>query len=215
MTPEDRREAIVDATRRVMVRQGIAATTVRDVAAEMGTSSGLIHHYFGSMDDLLAEAFDALASADLASTREALMVASDPVERLAIFLVTYNRSDESWSVQLWLDAWSEASRRPALRRTSRRLNEAWQRLVAELINDGVMRDVMRCDDPGELAWRLVSLLDGLALQTVAHDDLMSRSDASRWAREYAERELSLPAGALLHADVPRSTPMSCAALRSR
>jgi hypothetical protein len=167
------------------------------------------------MDDLLAEAFDALASADLASTREALMVASDPVERLAIFLVTYNRSDESWSIQLWLDAWSEASRRPALRRTSRRLNEAWQRVVAELINDGVTRDVMRCDDPGDLAWRLVSLLDGLALQAVAHDDLISRSDASRWAREYAERELSLPAGALLHVDVPRSTQLSGAALRSR
>jgi len=54
MTPEQRRAAIVDATVGVMLRRGIAAATVRDVAAEMGTSSGLIHHYFGSMEELLA-----------------------------------------------------------------------------------------------------------------------------------------------------------------
>jgi len=34
---------------------------VRDVAAEMGTSSGLIHHYFASMDDVLAAAFARVA----------------------------------------------------------------------------------------------------------------------------------------------------------
>ena len=32
----------------------------------MGTSSGLIHHYFASMDELLAEAFEQVAAAELA-----------------------------------------------------------------------------------------------------------------------------------------------------
>ena len=56
MNPDDRREAIIAATLAVMQRQGIAATTVRDVAAELGASSGLIHHYMTSMDELIAEA---------------------------------------------------------------------------------------------------------------------------------------------------------------
>ena len=46
MSPGDRRRAIVDGALKVALRKGLASTTVRDVATEMGTSSGLIHHYF-------------------------------------------------------------------------------------------------------------------------------------------------------------------------
>ena len=53
----------------VAVAKGLASTTVRDVAAAMGTSSGLIHHYFHSMDDVLAAAFEQVARQDLASRR--------------------------------------------------------------------------------------------------------------------------------------------------
>ena len=196
MTPEQRRAAIVDATVGVMLRRGIAAATVRDVAAEMGTSSGLIHHYFGSMDELLAEAFEQVASADLSRTWAAVEAEPDPIERLAVFFANYNRPGEQWSMQVWLDAWAEAARRPALQQTSRRLNEEWQGLVATLIRVGVSAGVMECHEPDAAAWRIISLLDGLALQSVAHRDLVPLGDANTWAREYAEREVGLPAGAL-------------------
>ena len=55
-----------------MLRKGMASTTVRDVAEQMGTSSGLIHHYVASMDDLLAAAFERAAGQDLLATREAM-----------------------------------------------------------------------------------------------------------------------------------------------
>jgi AcrR family transcriptional regulator len=196
MTPEQRRAAIVGATVGVMLRQGIAATTVRDVASAMGTSSGLIHHYFASMDELLAEAFEQVASADLSRTRDAIDADADPISRLAVFFANYNRPGEQWSMQVWLDAWAEAARRPALQQTSRRLNEEWQGLVAGLIGDGVDAGVMVCDEPDAAAWQIISLLDGLALQSVAHRDLVPLDDANTWAREYAERELGLPARAL-------------------
>ncbi len=113
MNPVERRDNIVDAALSVMLRKGMAATTVRDVADEMGTSSGLIHHYFTSMDDLLAAAFDRAASQDLNVTRDAMTQGVDPVKRLAIFFATYARAEQDWAFQLWLDAWAEASRRPA------------------------------------------------------------------------------------------------------
>jgi hypothetical protein len=55
---------------------------------------------------------------------------------------------------------------------------------------------MTCSEPDAVAWRIVSLLDGLALQAVAHADLIARDDAVAWARDYAETELALPRGAL-------------------
>ena len=51
----------------------------------MGTSSGLIHHYFNSMDDVLAAAFEQAASADLAATEAAMHSCSGADERLSTF----------------------------------------------------------------------------------------------------------------------------------
>ena len=81
-------------TLQCMLRKGMAATTVRDVAQEMGTSSGLIHHYYASMDELLAEAFERAAGQDLEATRAAMAAGVDPVDSLRIFFDTYVRADE-------------------------------------------------------------------------------------------------------------------------
>jgi AcrR family transcriptional regulator len=200
MNPDERRLTIVAATRAVMARQGIAATTVRDVAAELGTSSGLIHHYYSSMDDLLAEAFEQAARSDLLDVLTAVGSGRDAVERLAIFFDTYDRGMRDGSgdlgIQIWLDAWAEAARRPALRRTSRRLNEEWQGVLAGIIGDGVSAGEMRCDDIDASAWRILSLLDGLILQVVAHGDVLTLEQADAWSRSAAESELGLPQGAL-------------------
>ncbi|MDQ3165384.1 MAG: TetR family transcriptional regulator C-terminal domain-containing protein [Actinomycetota bacterium] len=196
MTSSERRDAIVEAALNVMVGKGMAATTVRDVAEQMGTSSGLIHHYFESMDDLLAAAFDRAAGRDLDATRAAVARGGGPVERLAVFFATYVRAEQDWAFQLWLDAWAEAARRPAVRETSQRHNVAWQQLLSETIRAGVNADVMVCGDPEAAAWRILSLLDGLALQAVAHRLLINRQAVISWSVTYAEEELGLSPGSL-------------------
>jgi AcrR family transcriptional regulator len=191
MTPDQRRAAIVDAALAVARRKGLASTTVRDVAAEMGTSSGLIHHYFGTMDDVLAAAFENVAAADLELSASAMTDARDAVRAIAVFLGTYALADKDWAFQLWLDAWAEAARRPALQAASRRLNLAWQALVQRQIEVGVEAGLFRCQDPAAASWRLLSMLDGLALQVVAHGTTISREEVLRWATALAEAELGL------------------------
>jgi AcrR family transcriptional regulator len=196
MTPDQRREAIVAAALVVAVRKGLASTTVRDVAAEMGTSSGLIHHYFDSMDEVLAAAFERVAAQDLELSARAMAAAASPVEALRVFFRTYTPADKDWAFQLWLDAWAEAARRPAVQATSRRLNLAWQRLLDGTIVSGVAAGAFSCPDPAGAAWRILSLLDGLALQVVAHGTTITRDEVVAWATGAAERELGLPGGAL-------------------
>ena len=195
LSPARRRSAIVDAAVDVMLRRGMAAT-VRDVAEQMGSSSGLIHHYFASMDDLLAAAFEQAASRDLRTTRDAMERCDGAVSQLRTFFATYARAEQDWAFQLWLDAWAEAARRPAVRATSERLNVAWQRLLADTVRAGVADGVLSCDDPDAAAWRMLSLLDGLALQTVAHKDVLDRDAVVSWSVAYAERELGLSPGTL-------------------
>jgi AcrR family transcriptional regulator len=196
MAPAERRDVIVAATVDVARRKGLASTTVRDVAAEMGTSSGLIHHYFGSMDEVLAAAFEVVARQDLEVSARSMAEADSPVRALRLFFRTYTPADKDWAFQLWLDAWAEAARRPAIQATSRRLNLEWQALLERTIADGVRAGVFSCPDPAGAAWRILSLLDGLALQVVAHGTTISRRDVVAWSMAAAERELGLATGTL-------------------
>jgi AcrR family transcriptional regulator len=197
LSPAARREQIVAAALRVAYAKGLANTTVRDVAAEMGTSSGLIHHYFTSMDDVLAAAFDHAAGEDLAKTEAAMRASGGVLDRLSTFFASYTRAEEHRTFQMWLDAWAEASRRPALAATSRRLNVAWQRLIATTIIDGIAEGIMSCDNPHAVAWRVVSLLDGLSLQLAAHPGVIERDAVHDWTMTALEAEVGLPAGTLV------------------
>ena len=196
MSPEDRRSAIIDAALAVARRKGLAAVTVRDVAHEMGTSSGLIHHYFETMDDVLAAAFERVAGEELAETETILAEAGGPVAVLAGFLDSYAPVGEDWSFQLWLDAWAEAARRPALRQASSRLNLRWAGLLEKAIAEGVDAGTFQCPDPTGAAWRILSVVDGLALQVVAHRTIVDRQHMLSWAATATERELGMPAGTL-------------------
>jgi AcrR family transcriptional regulator len=196
MSAERRREAIVDAALAVARRKGLAATTVRDVAAEMGSSSGLIHHYFETMDDVVAAAFERVAGDDLVETEVLLEQAGDPTSVVRTFLSSYAPVGEDWAFQLWLDAWAEAARRPALREVSGRLNLAWAAMLERAIQAGIASGDFRSDDPVGAAWRILSVVDGLALQVVAHQTIVKRSDMLAWASQAAERELGLTPGTL-------------------
>jgi AcrR family transcriptional regulator len=196
LTPAERRETIIDAALAVAREKGLATTTVRDVAARMGTSSGLIHHYFDSMDDVLAEVFERVAAGDLEQSRAEMAATPDPTSALATFVRTYAPIDRDWSFQLWLDAWAEAARRPRLQATSQRLNLAWVALLEDTIRGGLAAGQFTSPDPTGAAWRILSILDGLALQVVAHPGVIARDDVERWGAAAAELELGLSPGSL-------------------
>ena len=196
MTADRRRDTILDAAVAVARRKGLGSTTVRDLADEMGSSNGLIHHYFETMDDVVAAAFERVAGRDLDETEALLHEAGDPTGVVRTFLSSYAPVGEDWAFQLWLDAWAEAARRPALREVSSRLNRAWAAMLERAIRAGVADGEFRSDDPAGAAWRILSVVDGLALQVVAHQTIVDRADMLAWASVAAERELGLTPGTL-------------------
>lgn len=196
MTADRRREATIAAALAVARRKGLASTTVRDVAREMGVSSGLIHHYFQTMDEVLAAAFESVAVADLKRVEDAVAGAKDSEGALLAFFNEYAPADADWAFQLWLDAWAEAARRPTLRGASQRLNLAWHSLLERTVREGVEDGGFGCQDPAATAWRILSVLDGLALQVVAHKSVIARGDMIAWAILAAEHELGVEPGTL-------------------
>lgn len=56
------RERVVDCARRLFVRDGYEATSIRSVGREAGLSDAAIHYYFGSKQELLAAVIDSQAA---------------------------------------------------------------------------------------------------------------------------------------------------------
>ncbi len=195
MDPDVRREVIVEAAVAVASRKGLSATTVRDIAVEMCTSSGLIHHYFASMDEVMVAVFSRVAAADLASTKTVLEAEDTPTKQLSALFASFV-SDNDRVFQMWLDAWSEAGRNPTIRRITRELNIEWQQLLRDVISAGVASGEFEDGDADVVAWKALSLLDGLSLQVVAHRTVIDRSKAAEWAATSTENDLGLPVGTL-------------------
>src|SRR5262249_7375273 len=55
-TTSKKRDELLDAVERLMVREGYAAVTYRAVAAKAGVTAGLVQYYFPTLDDLFTAA---------------------------------------------------------------------------------------------------------------------------------------------------------------
>ncbi len=54
----DTRAVILDAAREAFARQGYGGTTIRSIASAAGVDPALVHHYFGSKDELFLAALE-------------------------------------------------------------------------------------------------------------------------------------------------------------
>lgn len=159
---EERREQIIGATLRIVARKGFASVTLRDVATEVGIAHGLIRHYFAGRDELVAAAFDHAVTAELASD-EQLLAGLDPIAALAAWFST--TPEDHYLV--WIDAWSEAPRNPALAAALERHHRDCERILADVIRRAVAAGAASSTDVDADSRMLTALADGMAVQAHA------------------------------------------------
>jgi len=191
-TVEERRNEILEVTCQVVIERGFGATRIADVAAKLGVSTGLIHYHFESKDQLLAEAFQWAAEADLARLHAEVERGATAVERLERVIHLYGHVEAEPGWMLWIDGWGEALRSPTLQKISQELDLQWQQVMADVVRVGVAAGEFRCPDPEATAWRLTALLDGLGLQVTVHEGLLTRDQLLHYVRRAAATELDVP-----------------------
>ncbi len=82
-----RRSALVEATAACLAERGLAGTNVRAICARAGVSPGLLRHYFGGIDDLIAATYEATSERMDALFAAAVEAAdADPRARLNAYL---------------------------------------------------------------------------------------------------------------------------------
>jgi AcrR family transcriptional regulator len=73
----ERRAELVQAAIRVATREGLAATTTRRIAQELGISVGIVHYCFRSKEELLHEVIRVIAEAQVVAARSAILPGAD------------------------------------------------------------------------------------------------------------------------------------------
>ena len=171
--PEERRALLLEAAGAVVAVHGFDGATVRDVAKQANVSTGLVHHYFDSFPDLLAEVFAKEAEGERDRLSAATSAISEPLERLDKLVALYapRADDPGWFI--WFSAWSAAPRQPKLRASAERIHREWSSEFEEVLRAGTEAGAFRCADPRGTTRRLLSLMDGLATQAVATRSLQA------------------------------------------
>jgi AcrR family transcriptional regulator len=129
--------AIMDAAERLLVEVGYAGITTRKLADEAGVNPGLIHYYFGSMDDVFLRVLERFTSR--LTERQAAMYAGDApwIEkwRTAMRYLVEDRANGYQKIlyELFAMSWNK----PEIRTRIARVNERWTETVADAVADGM------------------------------------------------------------------------------
>jgi AcrR family transcriptional regulator len=175
----------------VVAERGLGHTRTADVARAAGVSQALMFYHFESKERLLSQAFTWAAEQDLNRLETILDDGGPPLHKLRRLLRWYAPTGSSKSWPMWIDCWSESMRLPELEKVSRHIDLRWKEAMSEVITLGVKDGDFVCDDPMATAWRLIALIDGLALQVTVHPRVISRKQLLDWVRLAAARELGI------------------------
>jgi TetR/AcrR family transcriptional repressor of nem operon len=92
------RERILDSAQRLVLEQGLAATSIDDVLTAAGTSKGAFFHHFPSKNALARAIVERYAEGDVAFLEEFMARAEresdDPAEQLVIFVRSFEEASE-------------------------------------------------------------------------------------------------------------------------
>ena len=124
-------DAFLDAAERLLIEVGYAGITTRRLAEEASANHGLVHYYFGSMDNLLVRVLERFTARMVERQRD--LYASD-----AAFpdkwrqAMRYLEEDRPYQ-KVWYELQALAWNRPDLQARVARVNDEWRTVLTEAL----------------------------------------------------------------------------------
>ncbi|WP_156760243.1 TetR/AcrR family transcriptional regulator [Microbacterium karelineae] len=162
-SPEERRAEIASAAREIALADGIAAITMRSVAARVDVAPALVAHYVPTMDELTSSTFREITSGELAEITQ-LAAGLAPRAALAEIVRTTVGGGRDDVTAIWVEAWALGRRNETLAAAVRAQMDAWAALLRGVIERGAADGSFRVDDADAAAWQLLGMIDGLNAQ---------------------------------------------------
>lgn len=159
-----RRRQIADAAVELFSEQGYYRTTVQEVAAKAGVSTGLIYQYVHDKEDLLLLSILDVIDSYRREIPLALEGLTDPLRRFRVAVATYCRVVDARRAATVLAYRSTKSLPPERRRLIMEAETDTNRLISECIQACVDAGLFRPMDVEFLAYQLVMFAHSWALK---------------------------------------------------
>jgi AcrR family transcriptional regulator len=182
---EQTRAALLDAAERILIERGYPAATTRAIAAEADVNHGLVHYYFGSVDNLLLETLKRFSS-ELFERQRALYAEDRPfIEKWRTAIGHLTGSDrESGYEKLWLELQAMSWNRAEMRAYMVEINVAWRQILVDAFNRALIDydvDPERFPAKGVVALIMTFNL-GMQIEATGgihdgHEELLQMADA--------------------------------------
>jgi AcrR family transcriptional regulator len=187
------RVRLLEATISSMANNGIAGTSVERITQRAGVSRGLVRHYFGSKNCLLAEAFQHLADnfrlmLGMCEDEDAKLP-NDPVLRLReAILPMFERLKGPRDYQFaWLGFWALARSDEEIARLNNELYEEIGAYLGRLIAAAADED--HVIDARAAGRGLIAIMEGAWLHCLLGIEGMTASEAEGVCLDHASRLL--------------------------
>jgi AcrR family transcriptional regulator len=177
-------EALLDAAERLLVESGHSSVTTRRLAEEAGVNHGLVHYYFGSIENVLARTLERFTSR-LIERQRVLYAAEGPFVDKWRQAMSHLEADARYQ-KIWLELQALAWNRPELRERIAHVTGEWRAVLTEAFAEA--RAELELDIPlpalvalvatfnqGIMLERLIGIDEGHAellawIEEVLHDD---------------------------------------------
>src|SRR5262245_658698 len=131
-----RREAVaalLDGAERLLIEQGYGAITTRRLAEQAGVNPGLVHYYFGSMEEVMVQVLERFTARLIA--RQRAMYSSDRafLEKWRAAWTFQEEDLTNGYSKIWLELQAMAWNRPELRARVQHVNEEWRRVLTDAL----------------------------------------------------------------------------------
>ncbi len=126
-------EALLDAAERLLLDAGYAGVTTRRLAAEAGVNHGLVHYYFGSVENLLVRVLERFTAR--LTARQRALYADPDVPFLGKWrqAMRYLVGDDVEYEKIWLELQALAWNHAELRGRVAGVNEEWRAVLTEAL----------------------------------------------------------------------------------
>ena len=179
-------QALLDAAERLLVDVGAAGITTRRVAEEARANHGLVHYYFGSVEQLLVRVLERFTERLIDRQRE-LYAADTPFIEKWRTAMSYLDADRPYQ-KIWFELQGLAWNRPELQERLARVHAEWRAVLTEAF--APVRQELGLELPLEALVTLVYtfnegiMLDRLSGIESGHKDLLD------WIDGWLERRTS-------------------------
>jgi AcrR family transcriptional regulator len=184
-------ERFLDAAERLLIEVGYAAISTRRLAEEADANHGLVHYYFGSMEELFIRVLERFTRRLIARQRELYASDAPYLDKWREAMRYLDEDRASGYQKIWYELQAMAWNRPEMRERLAPVLAEWKSAMRSAVNDAVRRYGLDTERFPAEAWitLIVAFNEGVILErlsgiTEGHRELLEAID--RWMAALAE-----------------------------